>query len=123
MKIVVKKPGEFPEVQDIPDNEEEALNALQTIVGGYVEMVHPFSNRSDLVLITDDEGKLKQGYEPNIVLTALDGKVYDYCVGTVAVVGLKKDAEGELVFGSIGDNRIPFVKYWLDVRGIQEAKQ
>lgn len=66
MKIIIKRPGEFPEEKAIRDDENEAINDLQEIVGGYVQMVHAFGRFVPLVLIVDEDGKLKDGYKPNI---------------------------------------------------------
>ena len=119
MKIIIKRPGKFPEEKTIRDDENEALNDLQEIVGGYVQMVHAFDRSIPLVLIVDEDGKLKDGYKPNIVLPNEIGKIVDYCVGTVAVVGLVRNKEKELVFGSVDKRLVGWVKDWLDVRQIE----
>lgn len=40
MRIIFKRPGEFPEEKTIRDDENEALNDLQEIVGGYRQHGH-----------------------------------------------------------------------------------
>lgn len=82
-------------------------------------MVHAFDRFVPLVLIVDEDGKLKDGYKPNIVLPNESGKIVDYCVGTVAVVGLVRNEEKELVFGSVDKRLVRWVKNWLDVRQIE----
>ena len=82
-------------------------------------MVHAFDRSIPLVLIVDEDGKLKDGYKPNIALPNEIGKIVDYCVGTVAVVGLVRNEEKELVFGSVDKRLVGWVKNWLDVRQIE----
>lgn len=115
MQIVVKKPGEYPDLKEIREGDNAALDDLQEIVGGYVELVHVLGD--DLVLIVNEDGKCR-GLQENIVLADRTGRVVDFCVGTVAVVGMETDAEGEIVFGSVPKGRIAWVKNWLDVRSI-----
>lgn len=118
MKIIIKRPGEYPEVKDIRDDEDGAITDLQEIVGGYVQLVHVFSPYDGLVLIVDEDGKCKDGYRENIVLPDSTGKVVDFCVGTVAVAGLVRNKERELVLGSVAKSKYEWVKNWLDVRSI-----
>ncbi|KLU62317.1 hypothetical protein CEB3_c13610 [Peptococcaceae bacterium CEB3] len=57
IKILVFRPGQSPEVRAIPNT----LKALQSVVGGYIEVIHL---EDGLLLVCDEEGKLK-GYPPN----------------------------------------------------------
>lgn len=61
MKIYLCKQGERAEFTEA----ENELEALQNIVGGYIEVI-PLT--SDLVLICNEEGKLK-GLKPNRWIT------------------------------------------------------
>ncbi len=121
MKIVIKKPGEYPEVKEIRDDEDGAVEDLQDIVGGYIQLVYPFGKYDRLVLVVDEDGKCKDDYKENIVLPDSTGRVVDFCVGTVAVAGLVYNEQKELVLGSVDKRVIPWVKNWLDVRQIQEG--
>ena len=51
MKVIVKEPGKAAEFREI----ENTLEALQKIVGGYIETVTLFS---DLVIICNEEGRI-----------------------------------------------------------------
>lgn len=53
IKVIVKLPGELPEVRTIPNT----LEALQEIVGGYIETV---TVATDLVAIVNEEGRLME---------------------------------------------------------------
>lgn len=52
MKVVVKEVGKKAEVREIANE----LEALQKIVGGYIEVVQV---DSDVLMVCDEEGKLK----------------------------------------------------------------
>jgi hypothetical protein len=67
MKVVVMKPDALPDVQDIPNT----LEALQELVGGYIEVVELADG---LVVVCDEEGRLK-------------GKPYCATLGDVQFVG------------------------------------
>ena len=77
MKIIMKKPGEKPEVIEI----ENKLSALQEAVGGYIQAV-PVAE--DICVICNEEGKLL-GLPYNMRL----GK--DTLVGTILVVGVARE--------------------------------
>ena len=67
MKVVVMKPDALPDVQDIPNT----LEALQELVGGYIEVVELADG---LAVVCDEEGRLK-------------GKPYCATLGDVQFVG------------------------------------
>ena len=52
MKVVVMKPDALPDVQDIPNT----IEALQELVGGYVEVVTFGDN---VAVVCDEDGRLK----------------------------------------------------------------
>ena len=78
-KIVawVKEPGKAPEKREVSDD----LKTLQSIVGGYVETV----TFGDVVVLCDEEGKLKGKPKNCIVVTA--SRLPVAFVGTIALVG------------------------------------
>ena len=80
MRIVIKEPNEKPRSTFVPRSGAQ-LHILQNLVDGYIE-VYPI--RDDLLLIIDEEGKLKDKpmnfFIPN-----------DYIAGTAIFVG--KDGE------------------------------
>ena len=75
--VIVKNPGEPAEEREIPNT----LEALQGIVGGYIETVR-FA--SDCTIVCNEEGKLRE-MEPNIFLM---GEMF---VGPVILVGTRQD--------------------------------
>ena len=75
MKAIIKRPFEpVGRIIEIPNT----LKALQTQVGGYIET---FTVASDLVIICDEEGKLK-GKPYNCTILG------DDLVGTILAVGV-----------------------------------
>ena len=81
MKI---EPGKVPERIDV-DNE---LASLQSIVGGYIEVLYPDARRP-VGLICNEEGK-NCNLELNRALYK-NGKPYDIIAGTFLVVGLSEE--------------------------------
>lgn len=74
MKIIMKKPGEKPEVIEI----ENKLSTLQEAVGGHIEVL-PIAE--DICVIRNKEGE-HLGLPHNIVLCE------DVIVGTILIVGV-----------------------------------
>ena len=61
MKVIRKRPGEYPEMIEI----ENTLEALQHEVGGYIETV--WAQNLPGTMIVNEEGRLKK-LKPNILL-------------------------------------------------------
>ena len=78
--VYTKQPGCMYRKKTIPNT----LDALQAEVGGFIEPVTIHGTIKDIVVICDDEGRLK-GYEPNCRIAGVD------FVGPIVVCG----AEGE----------------------------
>lgn len=72
MRAVIIEPPGIPKVKDIPNT----LEALQEIVGGYIETVRLFADR-DFTFVCNEEGRLK-GLAPNCF----------NLVGTIVAVGV-----------------------------------
>ena len=69
--ILVVEPSKKPYVKEI----ENTLKSLQNEVGGYIQVVYPWT---DLVgLVCDEEAKIS-GKQLNRVLRDDSGKMYDY---------------------------------------------
>ena len=81
MKVLVVRPMEMPEVQEI----DHTLSAMQELVGGTIQAVYPFDD--PVALIANDEGKLL-GLPWNRALTDDHGVPYDIVCGTFFVVGI-----------------------------------
>ena len=77
MVVIKKEVGKVPELVKV----ENSLEALQQIVGGYIETL-TFS--TDAVLVFDEEGKIKNR-PANVKLFG------EELVGTILVVGVKDD--------------------------------
>lgn len=84
MKVLKIEPGKVPERIDV-DNE---LASLQSIVGGYIEVLYPDARRP-VGLICNEEGK-NCNLELNRALYK-NGKPYDIIAGTFLVVGLSEE--------------------------------
>lgn len=79
MKAIIKKVGENPRVEEI----ENELKTLQSIVGGYIEVV---SMGEGIALVLNEEGKL-DGLPTNF------GLGRDVIVGNVLFVACGNDGE------------------------------
>ena len=75
MKVVMLRPKEKACVVEIDDN----LASYQKVVGGYIEVVAPYSD--GVVFVCNEEGKLK-GLPLNRAIRDEDGNVLDIIAGT-----------------------------------------
>ena len=82
MRVLIKEPGGSWEVAEV----ENALEALQQAVGGYIETlpVVAVDSNEKAVMVMDEEGQLK-GKEHNITICGQD------IVGTVLLCGQDGD--------------------------------
>lgn len=67
MRIVIVRPGK-PAVEEIIDN---TLENMQQAVGGYIEVLHPFSDER-ICLVCNEEGKFLSEMKPNRVIVEED---------------------------------------------------
>ena len=78
MHILVIEPGKHPYEKEISNT----LEAMHEVVGGYIETVYPFS---DVVLICDEEAKLKSDNNWNRILPEISdiikGTFFICCLG------------------------------------------
>ena len=100
MKVLVVRPMEMPEVQEI----DHTLSAMQELVGGTIQAVYPFDD--PVALVCNDEGKLLN-LPLNRALRDEEGEIYDIIAGTFFVCGAPPDSES---FTSLTDEQ---VDYWL----------
>ena len=77
--VCTVRPGEEPVMEEI----EDTLEAMQRLVGGYIEVVKPWGN--DIALICNEEGKL-QNLTPNRVILRNAGRPFDLICGTFFLV-------------------------------------
>lgn len=77
IKVFTKMPGEIYQGVWIKNELEE----FQRLVGGYIETVTIHGATKDIVVICDEEGRLK-GYEPNCTIAGVS------FVGSIVVCGV-----------------------------------
>lgn len=90
-----------PRKVEIPD--DNTLQGLHDLVGGFIEIVRPRLLPSDWVFVVDDEGKLKD-YPVNVLGTILYDSPWDTINGDLVLVreGMVEDEEGYMVPDLIG---------------------
>lgn len=96
MKILVIKPYQKPEVIEI----DHTLEAMQAVVGGYIEAVYPFDD--EVALVVNEEGKIN-GLPLNRFLFDDDVNLIDIIVGTFFICGAPSDSDS---FADIPDELI-----------------
>lgn len=96
MRILKIEPEHHPERADIPDT----LEAMQKVVGGYIQAVYPFEE--PVALICNEEGKLN-GLPLNRALWDEDGNLYDIISGTFFLYAAPPDAEN---FQSLSEEQL-----------------
>ena len=113
VKVLVKLPGEYPEVREI----EPTYEAVRDIIGGWLEVI-PCTPQKDrgIIYYCDEEGKLRD-LASNIALVDGEGHVFDIIVGPIVVVKYNMDDWMESMT-SLSKDEIALHKNWLDVRGV-----
>ena len=96
MKILVIEPMKAPRVTEI----EDTLEAMQKVVGGYIEAIYPFEE--EVALICNEEGKM-MGLPMNRALRDEDEQIYDVICGTFFLCAAPPDEEN---FCSLSDEQI-----------------
>lgn len=81
LSVLLVQPEKVPERIEI----DSGLDALQKVVGGYIEAVYPYED--PVALIVNEEGKLN-GLPLNRALRDEDRQIYDVIAGPFLVVGL-----------------------------------
>ena len=113
--VLFRQDKDEPEVIIIKNDFHE----VQKLVGGLIELVIPeqFNNKDKRIKGLDfyinEEGRLIQGFVPNIVLNSEEYSDWSILVGNIVV--LDRDEEGE--FKSIPENRInPVIECLKELR-------
>lgn len=91
MRVLIKEVGKAPVIKDI----ENTLDALKSLVGGYIEVV---TMEDNILLICNEEGKM-QGLPPNFSMG------YDVIVGTAVFVSF----DGKEDFTDLNDWQIEYL--------------
>lgn len=89
MKVLLVEPEKTPREVEI----DNSLEALQSKVGGLIEMVYPY--RDPVALVCNEEGKL-MGLPFNRALYDDHGQPYEIIAGSFLVVGLAREDIGGL---------------------------
>ena len=84
IRILIIPPGESPYPKEIP----HTLDSLQSIVGGDIEVLYPFSD--PVGVVCNEYGKLF-GQPLNRALRDDSGRIYDIIAGTFIIIGLGID--------------------------------
>lgn len=74
MKVLVVKPDCEPVIEDIRDS----LEAMQDVVGGYIEVIYPWGD--GVAVVCNEEGKLTR--LPLNRFIVVDGQIIDCIAGT-----------------------------------------
>ena len=80
MRVLVVEPEQRPEEREI----EDSLNAMQGIVGGYIQAIYPF--KEPVALVCNEKGQLMD-FPPNRGLRDEHGQIYDIVFGTFFLCG------------------------------------
>lgn len=81
MNVIVVEPHREPYLAEI----NSGLKSLQAMVGGYIEVLHPFTD--PVSIVCNEEGKLN-GLALNRGLCDENGHLHDIIAGTFLIVGL-----------------------------------
>lgn len=105
IQILKVEPGKSPVFTEI----ENTLEAMQEVVGGYIEKVDPWGG--DVALICNEEGRAK-GLRPNRLILDGTGRVFDIIHGTYFLCLAPRNSEHftslPKMFGAM------FEKYMID---------
>ncbi|MBQ2972389.1 MAG: DUF3846 domain-containing protein [Ruminococcus sp.] len=85
-KVLLVEPEKKPRVVEIDDT----LEALQELVGGYIEAIYPFED--EVALICNEEGKIT-GLPLNRALYSYEGEMYEIIAGNFFIIGAPEDSE------------------------------
>ena len=94
LRVLVVEPMKPCRVQEIPNT----LEAMQKIVGGYIEAVYPFP---DAVIVCNEDGK-GLGLPYNRPLMGENGLPYDILCGTFFIAGVNGEHFVSLTDEQIG---------------------
>ena len=101
MRVIKVEPHSKPLIIEI----ENSLTKLQEEVGGYIQVIYPFTD--NVGLVCNDEGKI-MGLDYNRALRNDNGYIYDIVCGNFLIVGLSDDD-----FKSLTDEQIDkYLKYY-----------
>lgn len=102
--IIIMHPRQEPMLWDTPDvlSGDNDFRTLQTIIGGYIEVVRPDFFPSWALLLCDEDGKLK-GLPANFGFSIHNR--YDMICGTFIVCAEKENEDGEKELAGLTDEQ------------------
>lgn len=111
IKVLVVEPIKPCRVEEIGDS----LEAMQAVVGGYIEEVTPFNEA--VAIVCNEEGKLR-GLPYNRPLVDRNGLPYDILCGTFFIAGVNSEH-----FVSLTDEQIGRYKSLYDNMVVATAEK
>lgn len=103
MRVLIVKPNEHPMQKDINND----LKTLQSIVGGYMEVIYPFHDTAGL--ICNEDGKILK-LPLNRTIRDEDGRVLDIISGDFIIVGISESDFCDLTDEQIKEYTTMFYK-------------
>ena len=103
MQVVIVEPQKKPEVREIGNS----LEAMQQVVGGFIEALYPFDE--PVALICNEEGKLLN-LPLNRALRDDEGNVYDIISGTFFLCAAPPDSNH---FAGLTDQQVKTYMEWF----------
>ena len=105
IKVILLEPGKLARTAEI----DSSLEAMQRIVGGYIEPYFPFDE--SVCIICNEEGKIN-GMEPNRSVKDENGNLIDFIFGPAFLCGCKGED-----FDSLSEKQIArYLKMFHGVR-------
>lgn len=96
MKVLIFEPGKKAKVQEIGNS----LEAMQAVVGGYIQAIYPWED--EVALVCNDEGKIA-GLPLNRLIFDDEGNLVDVIAGTFFICSAPIESEN---FESLTEEQI-----------------
>ena len=87
MNVLIVEPGKEPRTAEI----EQTLEAMQAVVGGYIQAIYPFDE--PVALVCHDEGKLLNLPLNRTLYSPDTGDCYDIIAGTFFLCAAPPDSD------------------------------
>ena len=85
--VLLVEPGKYPKSVEIPDT----LEAMQKLVGGYIEVYSPFDE--EVSLVCNDEGKIRKLPLNRAIYDPESGDLLDVIAGSFFLVGTPEGSD------------------------------
>jgi hypothetical protein len=87
MNVLIVEPGKEPRAAEI----EQTLEAMQAVVGGYIQAIYPFDE--PVALVCHEEGKLLSLPLNRALYSPETGDCYDIIAGTFCLCAAPPDSD------------------------------